>query len=104
MEAVVAVDGATGTTGRVPGYRVAGKTGTGARVVNGKYVQGEVASFIGMAPADNPRYVVAVFAHTPGGGGGAIAGPMFAQIMAYVLGHYKVRPDGGKPPTFTTYP
>lgn len=104
MEAVVAVDGATGTTGRVPGYRVAGKTGTGARVVDGKYVQGEVASFIGMAPADNPRYVVAVFAHTPGGGGGAIAGPMFAQIMAYVLGHYKVRPDGGKPPTFTTYP
>jgi cell division protein FtsI (penicillin-binding protein 3) len=104
MEAVVAVDDATGTTARVAGYRVAGKTGTGAQVVAGRYAKGEVASFVGMAPADNPRFVVAVFAHTPGGGGGAIAGPAFADIMSYTLGRLKVPPTGTKPPKFVIYP
>jgi cell division protein FtsI (penicillin-binding protein 3) len=57
-----------------------------------------------MAPADNPRFVVAVFAHTPGGGGGAVAGPAFAEIMAYTLGRFKVPPTGTKPPKFDIYP
>ena len=104
MEAVVTVDGATGTSAAIKGYRVAGKTGTGARVVGGKYVAGEVASFIGMAPADNPRYVVAVFAHTPSGGGGAIAGPAFRDMMAFTLRHFKVPPTGTNPPRFLIYP
>jgi cell division protein FtsI (penicillin-binding protein 3) len=104
MEAVVTVRNATGTTARVDNYRVAGKTGTGAQVVGGRYVAGEVASFVGMAPADNPRFVVAVFAHTPGGGGGVIAGPAFREIMAYALGRFKVPPTGTKPPTFVVYP
>jgi cell division protein FtsI (penicillin-binding protein 3) len=104
LEAVVAVPDATGTTARVHGYRVAGKTGTGAQVLNGQYTKGEVASFVGMAPADNPRFVVAVFAHTPGGGGGAVAGPAFAEIMAYTLGRFKVPPTGTKPPKFDIYP
>jgi cell division protein FtsI (penicillin-binding protein 3) len=100
MEAVTTVDGATGTRAAIPGYRVAGKTGTGERVVNGKYVQGEVASFVGMAPADNPRYVVAVFAHTPGGTGGVVAGPAFRDMMEFALRHYRVPPTGTKPPQF----
>jgi cell division protein FtsI (penicillin-binding protein 3) len=104
MEAVVAVPDATGTTARIAGYRVAGKTGTGAQVVAGRYVKGEVASFVGMAPADNPRFVVAVFAHTPGGGGGVIAGPAFAEIMSYTLGRFKVPPTGTRPPKFVLYP
>jgi cell division protein FtsI (penicillin-binding protein 3) len=104
LEAVVAVPDATGTTARVHGYRVAGKTGTGAEVRGGQYTKGEVASFVGMAPADNPRFVVAVFAHTPGGGGGAVAGPAFAEIMAYALGRFKVPPTGTKPPKFDIYP
>ncbi|MDI5943314.1 penicillin-binding transpeptidase domain-containing protein, partial [Micromonospora sp. DH15] len=70
LEAVTTVDGATGLAAAVPGYRVAGKTGTGIRYVDGKQQPGEVGSFIGMAPADNPRFVVAVFVWSPGGGGG----------------------------------
>ena len=79
MEAVTTIPGATGASARINGYRVAGKTGTGKRLVDGKYARGEVASFIGMAPAENPRYVVAVFAYTPGGGGGDIAAPAFQR-------------------------
>jgi cell division protein FtsI (penicillin-binding protein 3) len=101
LEAVVTLPGATGVSAAVPGYRVAGKTGTGLRVVDGRYAPGEVASFVGMAPADAPRYVIAVFAHTPGGTGGAVAGPAFRDMMAFTLGHYQVPPTGAPVPTFT---
>ena len=47
-----------------------------------------------MAPADAPRYVIAVFAHTPGGTGGAVAGPAFSDMMAFTLRHYRVPPTG----------
>ncbi len=77
LEAVTTVPDATGGRAAVKGYRVAGKTGTGWRLVNGKKVAGDVASFIGMAPAENPRYVIAVFVHTPSGGGGDVAAPIF---------------------------
>ena len=62
-------------------------------MLDGRYVAGEVASFIGMAPADAPRYVVAVFAHTPGGDGGAVAGPAFGEMMEFTLRHYRVAAD-----------
>ncbi len=101
LEAVVTVPDATGATAAIPGYRVAGKTGTGARIVDGRYTRGEVASFIGMAPADKPRYVIAVFAHTPGGNGGEVAGPAFRDMMSFVLRHYRVPPTGADPPKFT---
>ncbi|MFI6822633.1 penicillin-binding transpeptidase domain-containing protein [Micromonospora sp. NPDC050187] len=104
LEAVTTVEDATGVTAAIPGYRVAGKTGTGWRLVDGKKQPGEVASFIGMAPAENPRYVIAVFVHTPGGGGGAIAGPAFRDMMGFTLRHYKVPPTGDKRPEFTVYP
>jgi cell division protein FtsI (penicillin-binding protein 3) len=103
LEAVVTVKGATGLSAAVHGYRVAGKTGTGKLVRNGHYAPGEVASFIGMAPADAPRYVIAVFAHTAGGNGGAVAGPAFKEMMEFTLGHFEVPPSATRPPTFRIY-
>ncbi|MFG1950905.1 peptidoglycan D,D-transpeptidase FtsI family protein [Micromonospora sp. NPDC048830] len=105
LEAVTTVEGATGRAAAVPGYRVAGKTGTGLRYVDGKQQPGEVGSFIGMAPAENPRYVVAVFVWSPGGGGGAVAAPAFRQIMGFTLSHYRVPPStDGKTPKFEVFP
>lgn len=104
LEAVVTVPGATGRSATVRNYRVAGKTGTGKLVRDGRYVPGEVASFVGMAPADAPRYVIAVFAHTAGGEGGVVAGPAFAEMMEYTLHHYRVAPTGTKPPKIRVYP
>ncbi len=103
MEAVVTVPGATGTAGAVDGYRVAGKTGTGKLVVDGEYADGEVASFIGMAPAEAPRYVVAVAAHTPQGGGGEVAAPAFQEMMSFALKHYRVPPATTGAPEFELY-
>lgn len=100
LEAVVTVPGATGTKAAIPGYRVAGKTGTGMYVKDGNYAPGDVASFIGMAPADAPRFVVAVVAYTPGGTGGKVAAPAFQQMMEFALRLYHVPPTGTRPPTF----
>ncbi|MEH0846415.1 penicillin-binding protein 2, partial [Micromonospora sp. CPCC 205711] len=108
LEAVTTVDGpegrATGLAAAVPGYRVAGKTGTGLRYVDGKQQPGEVGSFIGMAPAENPRYVVAVFVWSPGGEGGAVAAPAFREMMGFTLRHYRVPPSTGKSPNFEVFP
>jgi cell division protein FtsI (penicillin-binding protein 3) len=104
LEAVTTVPQATGLKAAIPGYRVAGKTGTGKRIVDGKYVSGDVASFIGMAPADNPRYVIAVFAHTPGGGGGDVTAPAFKKMMEFTLRHFRVPPTGTEPPKFVVFP
>jgi len=103
LEAVVVAEGATGRTAAIKDYRVAGKTGTGNVVKDGLYAAGEVGSFVGMAPADAPRYVVAVFAHTPGGNGGVVAGPAFAEMMEQTLLHYRIAPTGTASPTFSIY-
>ncbi len=89
---------ATGAKADIPGYVIAGKTGTGQRVEGGHYTQGNVTSFIGMAPADHPRYVVAVFVHALNGVGGAVAAPVFKELMSYTLRHYAVPPEGRAPP------
>ncbi|MEV1074095.1 peptidoglycan D,D-transpeptidase FtsI family protein [Micromonospora parva] len=105
LEAVTTVDRATGLTAAVPGYRVAGKTGTGWRLVNGKKQPGEVSSFIGMAPAENPRYVISVFVYAPNNGGAAVAGPAFRDMMQFTLRHYRVPPSAaGSAPKFVVYP
>ncbi|MFF5178411.1 peptidoglycan D,D-transpeptidase FtsI family protein [Micromonospora sp. NPDC000316] len=105
LEAVTTVDGATGLAAAVPGYRVAGKTGTGWRLVDGKKQPGEVSSFIGMAPAEKPRYVIAVFVYAPSGGGAATAGPAFRDMMQFTLRHYRIPPSAsGSAPKFVVYP
>ena len=101
LEAVVTAKGATGHSAAIPQYRVAGKTGTGMLVKDGQYAPGEVASFIGMAPMEDPRYLIAVFAHSPGGEGGAVAAPAFKDMMAFTLLHYGVPPTGVPVPSFT---
>ncbi|WP_233600954.1 peptidoglycan D,D-transpeptidase FtsI family protein, partial [Micromonospora solifontis] len=109
LEAVTTVDGpdgrATGLAAAVPGYRVAGKTGTGLRYDNGEQQPGEVGSFIGMAPAEHPRYVVAVFVWSPGGEGGAVAAPAFREMMGFTLRHYRVPPSAtDRSPKFEVFP
>ena len=100
MEPVTTAQGATGRSAAIAGYRVAGKTGTGRYYGATGYAQGEVASFIGMSPADAPRYVIGVFAYTPGGNGGVICGPAFKEMMSFTLKHFRVPPTGVKAPTF----
>ncbi|MEV6599455.1 penicillin-binding transpeptidase domain-containing protein [Actinoplanes sp. NPDC051346] len=100
MEAVVDSKGATGTAAKVEGYRVSGKTGTGSLLVDGQYTNHNAGSFIGMAPAEKPRFVVGVFADVPNGTGGVIAAPAFSKMMGSALLHYRVPPSGTKPPTF----
>ena len=104
MEAVVDNADATGTQARVNGYRVAGKTGTGKRLVDGQYTSSNYGSFIGMAPADNPRYVIAVSAEVPHGTGGEVAAPAFSKMMSYLLLQNRVPPSATKPPTFRIHP
>jgi cell division protein FtsI (penicillin-binding protein 3) len=103
LEAPVVVKGGTGNQAAIPGYRVAGKTGTGGRVVDGRYTDGYVASFIGMAPADAPRFVVAVYAYGLDITGATMA-PAFSQMMADTLIRFKVPPTGAPPPVFKVYP
>jgi cell division protein FtsI (penicillin-binding protein 3) len=87
MEEVTGPDG-TARDARIKGYRVAGKTGTADRYDDKlKRYNGFTASFIGYAPAEKPKYVVAVFIQKPASGmfGGALAGPVFNQVMTYLI-------------------
>ena len=93
-------DGGTARMAEIPGYRVAGKTGTADRVgTNGRY-SGKTASFIGFAPADDPEFVVAVILKNPIRGyfGGSTAGPVFRDVMTYALQEFKIPPTGTPPP------
>jgi cell division protein FtsI/penicillin-binding protein 2 len=90
--------GGTGMLAAVPGYRVAGKTGT-AQVPDGKggYALGRyVASFVGMVPASSPRLVILVVVNEPQSviWGGSVAAPAFSQIASYDLQYLEVPPDG----------
>ncbi|WP_338037399.1 penicillin-binding protein 2 [Nocardioides zeae] len=97
MERVVDPDAGVAPGAQVEGYRVAGKTGTAQRAVDGGY-DGTSVSFAGFAPADDPRFTVYVVVHDPAsGGGGSVAGPAFSQIMSHVLRTYAVAPTGTPP-------
>jgi cell division protein FtsI (penicillin-binding protein 3) len=87
----------------IPGYRVAGKTGTGKRTQNSRYLPGDVASFIGMVPADEPRYVIGIFTHGPGGSGVTVSAPAFAELGSFTLRHYGVAPTRTQPPPIRIY-
>ncbi|MBI3428899.1 MAG: penicillin-binding protein 2, partial [Actinobacteria bacterium] len=98
MESVVSAQG-TAPDAAIPGYRVAGKTGTAQRVDEtcGCY-RGYTASFIGFAPADKPQYVISVTIQGPKGiyYGGTLGGPVFKEVMSFVLQSRRVSPTGTK--------
>jgi cell division protein FtsI (penicillin-binding protein 3) len=96
MLEMVVQPGGTALKAHIPGYRVAGKTGTAHKVENGRYANKYVASFVGFAPVSQPRLVVAVMVDEPSNGkyyGGAVAAPVFAQVMAGSLRTLGVAPD-----------
>ena len=96
MESVVSANG-TAPSAAIPGYRVAGKTGTAQRIDDtcGCY-RGYTASFIGFAPADNPAYVISVTIQDPKGlhWGGYLGGPVFKKVMSFVLQSKGIAPTG----------
>ncbi|CAB4742170.1 unannotated protein [freshwater metagenome] len=98
LESVVSPTG-TAPSAAIPGYRVAGKTGTAWRYNDktGGY-SGYTASFIGFAPADAPRYVINVTIQDPHNGyyGGLLGGPVFKKVMTFVLQTKHVAPTGTK--------
>lgn len=102
MEAVTAPDG-TAPAAAIKGYRVAGKTGTAWRVdpATGRYIRGQnTVSFMGFAPADNPRFLTYIVLDKPysNAGGGSTAGPVFHDIMSMALERFGVAPSGSKVP------
>ncbi len=94
---VVSAEGGTGAAAAVPGYTVAGKTGTAAKPDSrGGYSDSRyVASFVGIVPASSPRLVVLVTVDEPRGAiwGGVVAAPAFAEIARLGLQHLEVGPD-----------
>ncbi|MGI6356417.1 MAG: penicillin-binding protein 2 [Lentisphaerae bacterium] len=111
----VTTKGGTGTRAAVPGFEVAGKTGTAQKWISdpslkakGYYSHREyVSSFIGYVPADNPEFVLLVTADTPSAGshyGGTVAGPVFSKIAERTLRFLQIAPtiDTLAPPALTT--
>ncbi|MFH9085964.1 peptidoglycan D,D-transpeptidase FtsI family protein [Streptomyces sp. NPDC017673] len=100
LESVVDDGQGTGIKARIPGYRVAGKTGTANRVdpVTGRY-RGYTSSFAGFAPADNPRITVYCAIQNATSGsyfGGQICAPIYKQVMEFALKTLQVPPTGAK--------
>jgi cell division protein FtsI (penicillin-binding protein 3) len=102
-----AVDSGTGTTSRIKGVAIAGKTGTAQQLVNGHYSkQHYTSSFIGFFPANRPEYEILVILRSPRNGyyGGAVSGPIFREIAAGILDmNGKLPPEGrSNQPLLTT--
>lgn len=97
----VVLHGTGDPTAQIPGYSTAGKTGTAQLVQNGVYAPGQyIASFIGMVPADHPRYVILVKVTRPRGAiyGGVVAAPAFAKIASAAMLHAGVLPSTSPAP------
>lgn len=95
MESVISSDEGTGAKLRIPGYRLAGKTGT-AQKIGGEKSGGHVSSFVGFVPAQEPRATVLVMVDNPKAGqyyGGLVAGPAFNELARRLISYY------GLPPT-----
>jgi cell division protein FtsI (penicillin-binding protein 3) len=91
----VFADGGTASGAAIPGYDLAGKTGTANVVVNGKYSSSEyIASFIGMVPASDPKLVVAVMVDEPHRSifGGLVAAPAFQKIVGWAVPYLGISP------------
>ena len=102
MESVVSSNG-TAPAAAISGYRIAGKTGTANRFNSAcKCYSGYTASFIGFAPADQPKYVISVTIQDPKGmhWGGVLAGPVFKKVMSFVLQSERVQPTTAPVATF----
>lgn len=109
MESVVESDIGTGNRLRIPGYRLAGKTGTAQKTdpTTRRIGGGYIASFIGMVPAREPQAVVLVIVDHPKGGmfyGGQVAGPVFVEMASAIIRRKGIPPDteggqGGRLPT-----
>ncbi|MFF1283697.1 penicillin-binding transpeptidase domain-containing protein [Streptomyces sp. NPDC058299] len=100
LESVVDDEQGTGIKARIPGYRVAGKTGTANRVdpATGRY-RGYTSSFAGFAPADNPRVTVYCAIQNATAGsyfGGQICGPIYKQVMEFALKTLQIPPTGAR--------
>ena len=96
MMEMVTQEGGTAPMAKVPGYRVAGKTGTAHKLQGAKYTDKYVASFVGFAPVSDPRLVIAVVVDEPAGKqyyGGQVAAPIFAKVMGGALRALSVPPD-----------
>jgi len=88
------VTNGTGRRSFLPGYRVAGKTGTAQKVVNGAYVQGDyVASFIAFAPADNPKLAMLAVVDGVPFYGGVVAAPVIQSVMLDSLRYLGIKPN-----------
>lgn len=90
------VSSGTGKPAQIKGYKVAGKTGTAKVAVAGGYGRDYVSTFVGFAPATNPRFAMVVITNEPKKGGvygGVVSGPAFSEVMAAALQLYNVPPD-----------
>jgi cell division protein FtsI (penicillin-binding protein 3) len=97
LEGVLA-PGGTASEVSVPGYTLAGKTGTSQVAVDGEYSESRfIASFVGFAPARDPRLLVAVVVDQPQGEyyGGTVAAPAFGEIARFALPYLQIPPDRG---------
>ncbi len=87
----------TGSNAYLPGFRVGGKTGTAQKIVDGRYSKGKyIASFVALAPADDPELAILVVIDEPGGGqyyGGTIAAPVARTILEDSLKYLEVEPQ-----------
>lgn len=108
MMETVTQTGGTGVRARVPGYKVAGKTGTAQKVENGVYSPTKrVSSFVGFLPADRPVLAIAVAVDTPTVGskyGGIVAAPVFSEIGAFGMKYLGVPPDPPESPSWERLP
>ncbi|MBK7952941.1 MAG: penicillin-binding protein 2 [Candidatus Accumulibacter sp.] len=96
MLELAVLPGGTAPKAQIPGYRVAGKTGTAHKLEGGRYANKYVSSFVGFAPASDPRLIVAVMIDEPSAGkhyGGDVAAPVFASVMASSLRTLGIAPD-----------
>jgi cell division protein FtsI (penicillin-binding protein 3) len=101
MEGVI--EDGTGGNAKVKGYRVAGKTGTAEKLMNGKYEKNKnIGSFVGLIPATNPRIIMAIMVDEPTVGsrfGGAVAAPVFSNVMTDVMKILNIPRDDKLPNT-----
>jgi cell division protein FtsI (penicillin-binding protein 3) len=99
LESVTDDDGGTAPKAKVYGYRVAGKTGTTKKYINGEYAKGKyIGTFVGLGPVSNPRFVMAIMIDEPlmekGYSGGRLAGPVFSRVMSKAFEWYSIDADG----------